>query len=317
MYLQLYIYTIFIKTMKHIVLMLLLSPVFSYPSWFHEYKRMHNKEYIDEDRVYNILQPKYHFAQKHGYTLSERSDRNSSFTNHYRRRSHVPRLDPFGKHRLGLPLAMDWRSHGAVTSVKRQGDCGACFAFAAVGSLEYWYWKKSRKLKDLSIQQWIDCTKPQNFGCDGGLMNYVFEKAKTMPAGPADFDRYTRHSGKCKRRRQKPWLKVLSYSVQSDDWHYPIESHLAHNIVQYGPIPVGIDSSSWHLEMYRGGIIKESQCGKDIDHAVLVVGFTPTYWIIKNSWGKGWGLDGYFYLERYKNACGINSYASFVTDASI
>jgi cathepsin L len=69
--------------------------------------------------------------------------------------------------------------------------------------------------------------------------------------------------------------------------------------------------------MYRGGVLKESQCGKDIDHAVLLVGFTPEYWIIKNSWGPRWGQAGYLYLERNKNACGINSYASFITEAEV
>ena len=112
-------------------------------------------------------------------------------------------------------------------------------------------------------------------------------------------------------------MRVKSYAVQSDDTHYPIEQHLAHNLVQYGPIPIGIDSTNWHFEMYRGGVLKESQCGKDIDHAVLLVGFTPEYWIIKNSWGPHWGQAGYLYLERNKNACGINSYASFITEAEV
>ena len=224
---------------------------------------------------------------------------------------------PKGKHRLGLPLSMDWRTHGAVTSVKRQGACGGCFAFAAAGQFEYWYWKKKRKLIDFSIQQWIDCSKPENFGCDGGLMHYVFHKAMRSPAGPETFDKYKYKDGVCLRRNRRPWVKVKSYVVQSDEQHIDVERHLAHNIVQYGPIPVGIDSSNYHFELYKGGILKESRCGKDIDHAVLVVGFTPKYWIVKNSWGSHWGHGGYIYLERWKNTCGINSYASFITDASI
>jgi C1A family cysteine protease len=212
---------------------------------------------------------------------------------------------------------MDWRTHGAVTKPKNQGSCGGCFAFAAVGAFEFWYWKHKRQLKDFSVQQWLDCSKPENYGCDGGVMNYVFDKARTTPAGPASFDPYLHRNSKCKVRRHKPWVRVKSYATQSDEWHYPIESRLAHNLVQYGPIPVGIDSSSWHLQLYESGILKASKCGKDIDHAVLVVGFTPKYWIIKNSWGTAWGEEGYFYLERGKNACGINSYASFITEADV
>lgn len=46
-------------------------------------------------------------------------------------------------------------------------------------------------------------------------------------------------------------------------------------------------------------------------HAVLVVGYTPTYWILKNSWGPGWGDDGYFYLPRGVNACGLTNFMTY------
>ncbi len=303
--------------MRWYLLLFLILPVQCYPDWFHQYKQRHRKLYSSEieDRVFSILEPKYHFSKQHGYNLTYRSDINTT-TNPFKNRK-SERIDTIGHHRLGLPLTMDWRTHGAVTPVKKQGLCGACFSFAATGSIEYWYWKKSGDLKEFSIQQWVDCTKPDNYGCDGGLMEYVYKKAMRTPAGPEIFDPFKDKETKCIRRITRPWLKVKTYSTQSDEWHAPIEEKLAHNIVQYGPIPVGIDSASWHMEMYRGGVLKASQCGKDIDHAVLVVGFTPDYWIIRNSWGKDWGDDGYLYLERWRNACGINSYASFITEASI
>lgn len=293
----------------------LILSVHAYPQWFHEYNNIYKRKLYSDEEAYNILRPKYDFAQRHGYDLNHRSLMPNRTHNPFRLRTEVD-ADKVN-HRLGMPLNMDWRTHGAVTSVKKQGKCGCCFSFAAVGSIEFWYWKITRVLKDFSVQQWVDCTKGKNFGCDGGLMQYIFQQAMTEPAGPESFDRYLHHEASCLHRIQRPWLKVINYVSQTDQFHYPIEANLAHNIVQYGPIPVAIDSSSLHFELYQGGILKESRCGKDVDHAVLVVGFTPQYWIVKNSWGPEWGLKGYFHLERGKNACGINSYASFITDATV
>ena len=69
------------------------------------------------------------------------------------------------------------------------------------------------------------------------------------------------------------------------------------------------------MASYTSGVYPASKCSTDIDHAVMIVGFTPHAWIIKNSWGTDWGVNGYLYLERGKNACGVAEYVSFVTKA--
>ena len=83
---------------------------------------------------------------------------------------------------------IDWRNHNGnsyVTPVKDQGDCGDCFAFASATVLEYWS-KKHGHPKSLSVQKIMDCTSGParpDVGCDGGLMEYVFEYAKNHPIG--------------------------------------------------------------------------------------------------------------------------------------
>lgn len=43
-----------------------------------------------------------------------------------------------------------------------------------------------------------------------------------------------------------------------------------------------------------------------LDHAVLLIGYTDKEWIIKNQWGDDWGLEGYMYLTRQKKYnCGV------------
>jgi C1A family cysteine protease len=223
---------------------------------------------------------------------------------------------------FAMPLAFDWRTHGAVTTPRAQGSCGGCYCFAGVASLEYWYHKKTGTLKDFSVQQCLDCTHqyiPDSDGCDGGLMEDLYELTKRRPLGFDSADRYRRHDSACVHSGHG--IKVKSYHSIDDEFGGHAEQQLASNLVQYGPIPVGIDSRSLNMELYRDGIIRASHCTREIDHAVTVVGYNTTgttrYWIVKNSWGKHWGQEGYFYLERDANACGIDSYASFVTDAAL
>ena len=79
-----------------------------------------------------------------------------------------------------------------------------------------------------------------------------------------------------------------------------------------GPVSVAIDASNaWSF--YDGGIFS-GDCSSDPDdatHAVLVTGYDSNYWIVKNSWGTGWGEEGYIRMARGNNTCGLANSASF------
>jgi len=62
--------------------------------------------------------------------------------------------------------------------------------------------------------------------------------------------------------------------------------------------------------MYAGGVF--SDCSTNLDHGVLLVGYTDHYWIVKNSWNTNWGEQGYIKLAK-GNTCGIASQASYPT----
>lgn len=196
------------------------------------------------------------------------------------------------------PDKLDWRDYGVVGEVHKQGSCNSCWAFAAAGSLEYWL-KRSDPDAEVSVQSILDCT-PKTYGCMGGLMENVFNYQGDFALGYA----YKGKTGKCSRGKG---VRAISHvDVEAD-----VEEALAYMIHKWGPVSVAVDFSKQHG--YKGGVIRADECTGDPHHAVLAVGYTPEYWIVKNSMGTDWGDKGYAYIQRGVNACGLDTYASVAT----
>jgi C1A family cysteine protease len=78
-------------------------------------------------------------------------------------------------------------------------------------------------------------------------------------------------------------------------------------VLDNSPIVCVVDASTW--QMYEGGVVMAKNCDTMLDHTPVITGWdiidgTPA-WQVRNSWGIDWGMDGYVWVEMFKNACGI------------
>lgn len=227
-----------------------------------------------------------------------------------------------------LPNSIDHRESNWVTKVKDQGSCGSCWTFSATGSIEGQYAKKYGKLVEFSESQILDCdVNGEDDGCQGGLVDGAFKYLENTESGLETESSYpyVPQQQFC----HLPNTIVTNFTsvamvknfIDVPNFHAP-ETHLKHAVATVGPISVGIDASHMDFQMYKSGIYYNSDCSSTtLDHAVLVVGYgTDTskseepkpYWIVKNSWGNDWGMNGYVHMSRNNgNNCGIASQASY------
>ena len=211
-----------------------------------------------------------------------------------------------------LPKSFDWRKYGKVSSVKEQGECGVCWAFATAANLESLYAIKYNKILDLSEEQMLDCDTI-NDGCDGGNMEEAFRYIKKAGGLMKEIDyRYTQIKDRCKFVQSKAIINVTGWKIlDTSD-----EDEIAKILMEEGPLSIGINADN--LQLHERGIYdaSHSSCPVDnLNHAVLIVGFGEEkgekYWIIKNSWGENWADNGFFKISRGKGTCGVNKYVVY------
>merc|ERR1711860_17397 len=209
----------------------------------------------------------------------------------------------------GLETAndIDWTTKGAVTPIKDQAQCGSCWAFSTTGSQESANFISKESLKSLSEQQLVDCSGSYgNQGCNGGLMDNAFKYylGKGKGAAAEEAYPYTGRDGSCKTFT--PVVEISKFTdVPAKD-----EDGLKTAVTQQ-PVSIAVDARKW--QSYRGGVFTGCGALVQLDHGVLAVGYSDSYWKVKNSWGTSWGESGFIRLTMGQNECGLSNAASWPT----
>ncbi len=192
--------------------------------------------------------------------------------------------------------AFDWRKSGKVTSVRDQGGCGSCWAFASIGAYEGSDLVRNNQRVDASEQQVLNCSGAGS--CGGGWHAGVFDYLiKTGTATEASYP-YTANDKPCNTGIATPFRAVAWGYVKSDG-SMPSVAEMKDALCKYGPLTVAVYASPL-FQAYTGGVFNEGNNSHGINHDVTLIGWDDSKgaWLIKNSWGTNWGETGGYGTER-------------------
>jgi len=224
---------------------------------------------------------------------------------------------------LDVPTSFDWRDYQGInwmTSVKNQGSCGSCWAFATLGVVEALHNIKSLNPDldlDLAEQQLVsddgECCGAHNYNCGsciGGSILNSLDYVRNLGIVDEPCSPYTQLTSPCNLCID--WQNRLTYIDQGFRVINNL-SYMKQRISEYSPIGslIGVGPNAggyWDGNIYR--------CDIDdyFNHAVVIVGYNDAeeYWMVKNSYGTNWnswnGEEGYFKLGYGECGVGVYSY---------
>mmetsp|Transcript_118826 Transcript_118826/g.236732 ORF Transcript_118826/g.236732 Transcript_118826/m.236732 type:complete len:543 (+) Transcript_118826:60-1688(+) len=236
----------------------------------------------------------------------------------------------------GTPVSFDvrkhWRHCRSMKTIRNQGDCGSCYAFAAIevfadrlcirgGSSHF----------TGSVEYLVECDTRNN-GCGGGLLDdaWMFLRDTGVPAEACQPYTHCPHPElkDCGRKNDAAVFARSSCPTACRDGSHVhrLKAESAYavakpgnvrvmqlEILRHGPIESSYFVFSDFLTYSNGTYFRTpSATGPLGGHAVKILGWgvdsnNVEYWLVANSWSKAWGEHGFFRIRRGTNECGIET----------
>ena len=199
--------------------------------------------------------------------------------------------------------------------IKDQGQCGSCWAFGTACVLETYITMNSIKNNYsnnyVSISEQHIVTKSQSDqGCQGGLFNFAIRDIEQTGIVTTDSCEYKADSTQCPANLDfiypKNGTPITSWVIGFSNILNLTNDHIKKLLQIYGPLVTGIHADLLGRSHPANYVHKKEDFDlKNVDniadHQVVLIGYgrseTKPYWILRNSWGTGWGLGGYWVTE--------------------
>ncbi|XP_059147879.1 procathepsin L-like [Physella acuta] len=203
--------------------------------------------------------------------------------------------------------SFDWRKFGVITPVYDQGMMDNVMDFVITEGMESVLAIQTKtKAIHLSVEEVGAC-------CDneGHQPKYPGFDCIKVIGGLCTPETYQNDTGSCNNRKCKPVVKVTgSGYIPAGREDFMLK------VIHTTPIVALVDASQQSFQTYTAGVYSDPRCSStQVDHAVQVVGYGSDggldYWIVRNTWGVGWGEQGYMRILRGKNMCGIAAFSFY------
>jgi cathepsin L len=202
--------------------------------------------------------------------------------------------------RFGLPQ-FNWKALGKVTPIRDQGGCGSCWDFAALAAFESAYLIRNNLNIDTSEQHVLDCAGAGS--CGGGWYGPVWAWMTGHKVASEAQLPYAAQNQSCPANIVGQFQDVAWGFVTTGN-STPTVAQIKDALCTHGVIAVAMEATPL-FQAYTGGVYNEANV-TGINHAVTIVGWDDAdqAWIVKNSWGVGWGEAGFFRIRYGSNSIG-------------